>query len=88
MAPVFILDLNDNQEVNSCRQTKSSRLWRLALTFGVLSIPGFGAFVNAAGGQAEVVAAVVAVYAVVIGVVHYAYGKVGTDDGIGVSAGW
>ena len=47
------------------------------LTFGVLSIPGFGDWINAAGGQAEIVAAVVAVYTIVHGVVHYAHGKVG-----------
>ena len=47
------------------------------LTFGVLSIPGFGAWVNAAGGQAEIVAAVVAVFAVVHGLVDYAHTKVG-----------
>ena len=46
------------------------------LTFGVLSIPGFGDWINAAGGQAEIVAAVVAVYTIVHGVVHYAHGKV------------
>ena len=47
------------------------------LTFGVLAIPGFGEWVNAAGGQAEIVAAVVAVYAVVHGLVHYAGTKAG-----------
>ena len=43
----------------------------------MLSIPGFGPWINAAGGQAEIIAAVVAIYTVVHGVVHYAHTKVG-----------
>ena len=54
---------------------KIKQIVAAALTFGVLSIPAFGAFVNAAGGQAEIVAAVVAVYTIVHGVVHYVHTK-------------
>ena len=56
---------------------KIKQIVAAALTFGVLSIPGFSDWVNAAGGQAEIVAAVVAVYTVVHGVVHYVHTKAG-----------
>lgn len=56
---------------------KIKQIVAAGLTFGVLSIPGFGAWVNAAGGQAEIVAAVVAIYAIAHGVIHYAHTKVG-----------
>ena len=56
---------------------KIKQIVAAGLTFGVLSIPGFSAWVNAAGGQAEIVSAVVAVYAIVSGIVHYAHTKVG-----------
>ena len=47
------------------------------LTFGVLSIPGFSEWVNAAGGQAEIIAAVVAIYTIAHGIVHYLHTKAG-----------
>ena len=56
---------------------KIKQIVAAGLTFGVLSIPGFGAWVNAAGGQAEIVAAVVAIYTIVHGIVHFAHTKVG-----------
>ena len=56
---------------------KIKQIIAAGITFGVLSIPGFGPLINAAGGQAEIIAAVVAVYTVVHGVVHYAHTKVG-----------
>lgn len=55
---------------------KIKQIVAAGLTFGVLSIPGFGAWVNASGGQAEIVAAVVSVYAVAHGIIDYAHGKV------------
>ena len=56
---------------------KIKQIIAAALTFGVLSIPGFGAWVNAGGGQAEIIAAVVAIYTVAHGIVDYAHTKVG-----------
>ena len=55
---------------------KIKQIIAAGLTLGVLSIPGFSAWVNAAGGQAEIIAAVVAIYTLVHGVVHYAHTKV------------
>ena len=56
---------------------KIKQMVAAGLVFGVLSIPGFGAWVNAAGGQAEIVAAVVAVYTIVHGLVDYAHTRGG-----------
>ena len=46
------------------------------LTLIAVSIPHSSGFINAAGGQAEIIAAVVAVYTVVHGIVDYAHTKV------------
>ena len=56
---------------------KIKQIVAAALTFGVLSIPGASEWVNAAGGQAEIVAAVVAVFTIVHGVVDYVHTKAG-----------
>ena len=45
------------------------------LTLVAVSIPQSSGFINAAGGQAEIIAAVVAVYTVVHGVVDYLHTK-------------
>lgn len=46
------------------------------VTFGAMLWSPLGEWVNAAGGQAEIVAAIVAVYTVVHGLVVYGHGKV------------
>ena len=46
------------------------------ITLGSMLWSPLGGWVNAAGGQAEIIAAVLAVYTVVHGLVHYGHGKV------------
>ena len=46
------------------------------ITLGSMLWSPLGGYVNAAGGQAEIIAAVLAVYTVVHGLVHYGHGKV------------
>ena len=45
------------------------------ITLGSMLWSPLGGYVNAAGGQAEIIAAVLAVYTVVHGLVHYGHGK-------------
>ena len=46
------------------------------ITLGSMLWSPLGGWVNAAGGQAEIIAAVLAVYTVVHGIIHYGHGKV------------
>ena len=46
------------------------------ITLGSMLWSPLGGWVNAAGGQAEIIAAVLAIYTVVHGLVHYGHGKV------------
>ena len=55
---------------------KIKQIIAAGLSFGVLSIPGFGEWVNAAGGTAEIIAAVVAIYTVAHGIIHYVHTQV------------
>ena len=50
------------------------------VTFAVITVPGASDLVNAAGGQAEVLAAVVAIYTIVHGVVDYVHGRAIAKD--------
>ena len=68
----------------SLQQEKGTRIMKDKITHvvsGIITLGSMlwsplGGYVNAAGGQAEIIAAVLAVYTVVHGLAHYGHGKV------------
>ena len=53
---------------------KIKQLVAAALTFGVLSLPGFSDLLHSVGGQAEVLILTGALYTVIHGIVGYVHG--------------